>query len=174
MSESNLTRPLSLITSQADVWDADGEVDVDRAIRCADRYERNRRRAREILGDLSKCSIGQLGCLYDACNNAMAAWNGAELAPRAYWGDDRDDGGHPEHGAGVAAVMSREYARLYDLMKEIVEEIRHRELAKDDALEVVKILADWSWHSGGDDDLRDVILALLARTAPLADGRSVQ
>lgn len=152
----------------AETWAADREIDIDQSIRGATRAKRAAQEGRRNVGDLSGVTMAQLNCLFDACETAAAAWQGHENQPRAYFRDERDDAGDPEHGAGVAAVMSREFSRIWHMQEAIVEEVCRRAIPDDasydavnDAQMAAKILTAWVYSSGRDADLHCRILALM-------------
>ena len=99
--------------------------------------QRAKRQAREALGNISKASIDQLACLYEALGIVQFVWNGARKQPRcAFEGDDDR----------VPDLCDEELGRIFRMQGMVaLEAYRHAPCgSKFDEERRLAIIADWT------------------------------
>lgn len=108
------------------------------------RNDRDKLAAIKALGDLSDASMWQLGSLYDALKAVADAWLSAQNQPRTGFEGDSERGLEIcEAEAARAFWMRREVARLVSVLPP------HQVDREEDR---ARVLADWKYITGGDDD----------------------
>ena len=96
--------------------------------------------SRDLAG-VADAGIQELIALYDTASAVAFAWNGGITQPRS--------------GEGVVAtIMEGQYSRAFYLKRGIARELCRRALSEPLSrnFDCARVLLDWHYHCGGDDD----------------------